>query len=150
MWSASLMFPCHTENRTHLPFIQGMKARDEDLTKRFASSKSWNWKAGAQVQPMRKKWFSTSLGGALSIVSSGEMLMFFVVKDPNQTTHLGALCTAVADCQADWVQGKLVWPAHLCHSIPLSERKYQWWWKKMLQKKRVITVGRRAARLKIV
>ena len=81
------------------PSFRECKQRDEDLTERFASSKSWNWKAGAQVQPMKKKWFSTSLGGALSIVPYGEMLISFVVKDPNQTTHLGALYTAVADCQ---------------------------------------------------
>ena len=47
--------------------------------------------------------------------------------EKNQTTHLVALCTAVADCQADWVQGRLVWHAHLSHSIPIPERIICWW-----------------------
>lgn len=42
----------------------------------------------------------------------------------NQTTHLGAPCTVVADCFQDHCPDMLIWFSHLCHSVQISERKH--------------------------
>ena len=92
MKSASLKFPCYSKNQACLhsgnvrkEMRDSLFGKSETRSERFASSKSWNWKAGAQVHPTREKWFSPSLGDALSTFPSGEMLMSFVGKEPNHT-----------------------------------------------------------------
>lgn len=60
---------------------------------RFASSKSWNWKAGAQVHPTSEKWLSASLGPFFVTAPSVEMLKSFVGNAPNQTFGSTVYCT---------------------------------------------------------
>jgi hypothetical protein len=85
-----------------------LSGKRETSSERFATSKSWNWKAGAQVHPARAKWYSPFLEGSLTTAPSGETVMSFVGKDPNQTFGGTVYCG---------------WYAHLCHSALLSRGK---------------------------
>ena len=115
--------------------------KSEISSERFASSKSWNWKAGAQVQPTREKWVSLSLGGALSTVPSGEMLMSFVGKEPNHTFEGTVYCGC-------WLSRRLG-PRQVsftCPSLSFNSTTWKkisiWWWKKMLKKKQSNYIGK--------
>ena len=132
------------------PSFRECKQRDEDLTERFASSKSWNWKAGAQVQPMKKKWFSTSLGGALSIVPYGGNADFLCCRgpEPNHTFGGTVYCSR-------WLSSRLG-PRQVSLTCPsLSFNSTIWKKISMVVEKKVTKEksnysGKEAARLKIV
>ena len=129
MWSASLMFPCYSENWTWHIFIQGMWAKRwgphylERVKQVLSVLPVQSPEIGRQVHkcsPQERSESHYPLEVLWALSHLGKCWCPLLAK--NQTTHLKALCTAVADCQEDWVQGRLVSLAHLCHSIPLPER----------------------------
>ncbi|GER40937.1 cyclic nucleotide gated channel 3 [Striga asiatica] len=65
----------------------------ETSSTRFASSKSSNWNAGAQVHPTREKCCSESLVARLAAKPSDEMLISLVGNAPNQTFGGTMCCT---------------------------------------------------------
>lgn len=86
----------------------------------FASSKSSNWKAGAQVQPTREKWCSESLGGSLTVSMLSETCTSKAGNAPNQTFGWTVCCTC-------WLTSRTSGPRHVSLPVPPSSSNSNTW-----------------------